>query len=76
MEEVVGRRYGRLLGEGGAFPDLVVIDGGAGQVGAALKAFVGLGMERPPVVGLAKKEETIVFPDGRPPLNIPLTIRA
>jgi len=72
MEEVVGRRYGRLLGEGSAFPDLVVIDGGAGQVGAALKAFLGLGMERPPVVGLAKKEETIVFPDGRPPLNIPL----
>jgi excinuclease ABC subunit C len=80
------RRQRRLQGDGGggraqvwqaprrgqAFPDLVVIDGGAGQVGAALKAFVGLGMERPPVVGLAKKEETIVFPDGRPPLNIPL----
>ena len=72
MEEVVGRRYGRLSSEGRAFPDLVVIDGGAGQVGAALKAFIALGMAPPPLVGLAKKEETIVFPDGRPPLNIPL----
>ncbi len=72
MEEVVGRRYGRLHREGKAFPDLVVIDGGLGQVGAALKAFVALGMEPPPLVGLAKKEETVIFPDGRPPLRLPL----
>ncbi len=72
MEEVVGRRYRRLHREGRAFPDLVVIDGGRGQVGAALKAFVALGLEPPPIVGLAKREETIVFPDARPPLDIPL----
>jgi excinuclease ABC subunit C len=72
MEEVVGRRYRRLRQEGRAFPDLVVIDGGRGQVGAALKAFVALGLDPPPIVGLAKKEEIIVFPDGRPPLEIPL----
>lgn len=72
MEEVVGRRYRRLRREGRAFPDLVVIDGGRGQVGAALKAFVALDLEPPPIVGLAKREETIVFPDGRPPLDIPL----
>ncbi|HXN34847.1 MAG TPA: excinuclease ABC subunit UvrC [Opitutaceae bacterium] len=72
MREVVERRYCRLHREGRAFPDLVVIDGGQGQVAAALKAFVALGLDPPPVIGLAKREETIVFPDGRPPLNIPL----
>jgi excinuclease ABC subunit C len=72
MEEVVGRRYWRLSIEGKPFPDLVVIDGGAGQVGAALKAFVSLGLEPPALVGLAKREETVVFPDGRAPLDMPL----
>ena len=72
MEEVVGRRYRRLRNEGRAFPDLVVIDGGRGQVGAALKAFVALGLDPPPIVGLAKREETIVFSDGRAPLDIPM----
>jgi excinuclease ABC subunit C len=72
MEEVVTRRYRRLQDEGRAFPDLVVIDGGRGQVAAALKAFIALDMTPPPIIGLAKREETIVFPDGRPPLDIPL----
>jgi excinuclease ABC subunit C len=72
MEEVVGRRYRRVREEGRAFPDLVVIDGGEGQVGAALKAFVALELEPPPLIGLAKREETIIFPDGRPPLNLPV----
>ena len=72
MEEVVGRRYRRLAEEGKPFPDLVVIDGGRGQVAAALKAFVGLDVMPPPIIGLAKKLETIVFPDARAPLNLPL----
>jgi len=72
MEEVVGRRYRRLRDEGKPFPDLVVIDGGAGQVGAALKAFLALDLQPPALIGLAKKRETIVFPDSRPPLNLPL----
>ena len=72
MEEVVGRRYRRLREENRPFPDLVVIDGGRGQVAAALKAFVALGLEPPPLIGLAKREETIIFPDERPPLNLPL----
>jgi excinuclease ABC subunit C len=71
MEEVVGRRYRRLRREGRAFPDLLVIDGGKGQVGAALRAFAALDLDPPPIVGLAKREETIVFPDERPPLEIP-----
>jgi len=70
MEEVVGRRYRRLHEEGRPFPDLIVIDGGRGQVGAALKAFLGQGIEPPPLIGLAKREETIVFSDGRDPLKL------
>jgi excinuclease ABC subunit C len=72
MEEVVGRRYRRLREEGKPFPELVVIDGGRGQIGAALKAFVASGLEPPALIGLAKKHETIIFPDERPPLNLPL----
>ncbi len=72
MEEVVGRRYRRLKEEGKPMPDLVVIDGGRGQIGAALKAFVAIDVEPPALIGLAKKHETIIFPDARAPLNLPL----
>ncbi len=65
MEEVVGRRYGRLHRAGLEFPDLVVIDGGAGQVSSAMNAFNNLEIHPPPLIGLAKREEAIVFPDGR-----------
>jgi excinuclease ABC subunit C len=73
MEEVVGRRYRRLAEESRTFPDLVVIDGGRGQIGAALKAFIALDLTPPPLIGLAKQYETIIFPDERRPLNLPLT---
>ncbi|HEY1110916.1 MAG TPA: excinuclease ABC subunit UvrC, partial [Opitutaceae bacterium] len=72
MEEVVGRRYRRLAEEQKPFPDLVVIDGGRGQIGAALKAFIAADLTPPPLIGLAKQHETIIFPDERPPLNLPL----
>ena len=72
MEEVVGRHYRRIKNEDKPMPDLVVIDGGRGQIGAALKAFVAIGVEPPALIGLAKKHETIIFPDARPPLNLPL----
>ena len=65
MQEVVGRRYTRLHEEHRAFPELVIIDGGLGQVGAALAAFKEHDLAPPPLIGLAKREETIVFPDGR-----------
>ncbi len=73
MEEVVGRRYRRLTQEGKDFPNLVVIDGGRGQVAAAIKAFLLLDLEPPLVIGLAKKHETIIFADEREPLRLPLT---
>ena len=72
MEEVVARRYRRLMQEQKLFPDLVVIDGGRGQIGAALKAFLGINSMPPAMIGLAKKQETIIFPDDRKPLNLPL----
>jgi excinuclease ABC subunit C len=72
MEQVVGRRYRRLVEENKPLPELVVIDGGRGQVAAALKAFIAADLEPPALVGLAKERETIVFPDARPPLNLPL----
>ena len=71
MEEVDGRRYRRLADEGKPFPDLIVIDGGAGQVTSALKAFLGQGLEPPELIGLAKKNETVIFCDGREALNLP-----
>ena len=72
MEEVVGRRYRRLAEEQKPLPDLIVIDGGRGQIGAALKAFLTLDLMPPAIIGLAKQHETILFPDARPPLNLPL----
>jgi excinuclease ABC subunit C len=71
IEEVVSRRYQRLQKEGLPFPDLIVIDGGLGQVHAAIKAFKTLKKTPPYLIGLAKKNETIVFPDDRPSLNLP-----
>ncbi len=71
MCEVVGRRYARLQREGSAFPDLIVIDGGAGQVASALRAFLERGIEPPPLIGLAKKKEMVVFSDGREALQLP-----
>jgi len=71
MEQVVARRYRRLHHEQKHFPDLLVIDGGQGQVHAALKAFLALELTPPPLIGLAKKEETVVFPDDRADLKLP-----
>lgn len=71
MEEVVGRRYQRLQSENKPFPDLIVIDGGKGQVSAALRAFAEANIDPPFLIGLAKKEETIILSDGRPPINLP-----
>jgi len=73
MEEVVARRYSRLQPEDSIYPDLVVIDGGLGQVRAALKAFMMIDKAPPAIIGLAKKHETIIFPDEREPLRLELT---
>ncbi|MCD8481532.1 MAG: helix-hairpin-helix domain-containing protein [Verrucomicrobia bacterium] len=72
MEEVVGRRYRRLSEENSPMPDLVIIDGGKGQLSSALRAFLAQGLEPPPMIGLAKKEETIIFSDERLQLQLPV----
>jgi len=69
MAEAVGRRYRRLRDEGGEMPDLVVVDGGRGQLQAALTALDRVGVELP-VVGLAKREEEIWLPDRPEPVRL------
>ena len=68
MREVVGRRYRRLLDEGGPLPDLVVIDGGKGQLSATYDAFTSLGQSDLVAVGLAKKEELVFTRDASDPI--------
>ena len=70
MREVVGRRYRRLLDDGGPLPDLVVIDGGRGQLSSAYEAFASLGLSNLVAVGLAKQEELIVTRDAAEPIAL------
>lgn len=71
MEEVVGRRYKRLLEEAMPLPNLIVIDGGKGQLNAACNALQALGLYgRIPIVGIAKRLEEIYFPEDPYPLHI------
>jgi len=70
MKEVVGRRYARLLKEGDPLPDLVLIDGGAGQLHAAMDGMDEAGV-RLPVISLAKKEEEIYVPDRLDTIRLP-----
>ncbi|MDR2882886.1 MAG: excinuclease ABC subunit UvrC [Alistipes sp.] len=68
MREIVGRRYSRLLAEGAPLPDLVVVDGGKGQLSAAYGVFTELGIaDRVPLVGLAKRIEEVFFPSDPEP---------
>lgn len=77
MRETVYRRYRRLLDEGGELPDLVLIDGGRTQLGAALESLAALGLlGRVPVVGLAKRLEALYLPDREEPLLLPRTSTA
>lgn len=71
MEEAVYRRYKRLVDEGEDLPQLVVIDGGKGQLSAAMKAIDKLGLRKKiAVVGIAKKLEEIYFPGDSLPIYI------
>jgi len=71
MREVVYRRYRKVLEDGGPFPDLILIDGGRGQLSAAYEALEGIGLGNLVAVGIAKKEE-VVFTRERPePVVLP-----
>ena len=71
MEEIIYRRYKRLLDENKPLPQLVVIDGGKGQLNAALKSIEKLGLRgKMTVIGIAKKLEEIYFPNDPVPLYL------
>lgn len=71
MEEVVFRRYKRLLEEGAELPQLIVIDGGKGQLSAALKSIEVLGLRgKIAILGIAKRLEEIYFPEDPIPLYL------
>ena len=66
INEIVARRYKRLLDEKASLPDLIIVDGGIGQVSAAKKALQKLGLQLP-LIGLAKEREEIYLPDDVTP---------
>src|SRR5690554_3023971 len=71
MEEVVYRRYKRLQDEGGALPQLIVIDGGKGQLSSALKSLDALQLrQKIAIVGIAKRLEELFYPDDPIPLYL------
>ena len=77
MRQAVSRRYAGLASGEGTAPDLILIDGGRGQVSSAFAALADLGLADLPMLGVAKGEErkpgleSLIFPDGRAPLNLP-----
>lgn len=70
MKEVVARRYSRLINEEQELPDLILIDGGLGQVNVAYKVLQALKLDIP-AIGLAERNEEIIFPNNPQPLVLP-----
>ena len=71
FQEVLCRRYSRMINEDISLPDLVIIDGGKGQLSSALIAFKKIGLEgKIPIIAIAKKLEEIFFPNDPYPLHI------
>ncbi len=70
IREVVTRRFRRLSREEETFPDVLLIDGGKGQLNAALEAFRLLGVEPPTLLSLAKREEEIFRPGANEPIRL------
>ncbi len=73
MSEVIERHYKRVLEEQKPFPDLIMVDGGKGQLNSAIKILKKLGVINYNIIGLAKRLEEIYLPDKREPLMIPRT---
>ncbi len=73
VKEVIRRRYTRLIREKELLPDLILVDGGKGQVNGAKGVLKELGLESIPVVGLAKGEELIFLPQRSRPIRLPFS---
>ena len=73
MAQVVQRRFAKLVAVGGPFPDLLVVDGGKGQLAAAYASLERVGLSSLVAVGLAKKEELVFTRDADQPIAFPRT---
>jgi excinuclease ABC subunit C len=70
IREVVSRRFKRLSDEGERFPDILLIDGGKGQLSSGMEAFRSLEITPPTVISLAKREEEVFLPEQSEPLRL------
>ena len=74
MREIITRRYSRLVEEGAELPDLIVVDGGKGQLSSAYSVLCELGLEsKIPIVGLAKRLEEVYYPNDPMPYYLSRT---
>jgi len=73
MQEVVERRYSRALQEKTALPDLIMVDGGKGQLSSALEVLQKLQLQHVPMIGLAKRLEEVFLPGQEDSLQLPRT---
>ena len=73
IHEVVARRFKRLSDESEVFPDILLIDGGKGQLSSAMEAFEQLEIQPPTVISLAKREEEVFVPGKSDPLKLSKT---
>jgi len=73
MQEVIKRRYSRLLEEKGSLPELIMVDGGKGQLSSAVEILNELGFSKYNIIGLAKRLEEVFFPGQSDPASIPKT---
>ncbi|MCL5020712.1 MAG: helix-hairpin-helix domain-containing protein, partial [Bacteroidetes bacterium] len=76
MAEVIERRYTRVMREGAQLPDLVVVDGGKGQLSAAVETLHSIDLPNQPIVGLAKRLEEIFVPGESESILLPRTSSA
>ena len=73
MQEVVERRYAKLLQEKIKLPDLIMVDGGKGQLSNAIEVLNKLEINNVPVIGLAKRLEEVFMPNQSEPVQLPRT---
>lgn len=76
IEEVIERRYTRTIREGGQLPDLVVVDGGKGQLSSAVEVLRRIGLPNQPIIGLAKRLEEVFVPGESESILLPKTTSA